>query len=235
MKNSCVVFIAILCLGGTNVSAEIFLPPGVAPGSQYQLAFITSQSNVAPSGEISYYNDFVNNSADLAGIGPHSPGGVLWHAIGSTAAIDAIDNAPVTAPLYTMHGDLIATSAADLWDGTIAHAIDYSESGAYLPGGGGSFGAWTATLSNGRKDYRFFFGDSWVIFGTNATDFTWVQNYIDTAGDRDRALYAISDPITAPDTNPAAVPEPSAIVLVGGLLSTLGPILAWRRRQRKAA
>jgi hypothetical protein len=113
--------------------AALFVPAGVTPGSQYQLAFITSQpidaDGIADSWEIYPYNDFVNNLADSAGIGPHSLGGVLWHAIASTATVDAIDNAPVTAPLYTMHGDLIATSSADLWDGTIGHTIDYCELG----------------------------------------------------------------------------------------------------------
>ena len=45
--------------------AEIIsVPPGLEPGDQYRLAFVTSTTMVATSTDIATYNDFVTASAE---------------------------------------------------------------------------------------------------------------------------------------------------------------------------
>jgi hypothetical protein len=186
-------------------------------------------------GDIEYYDTFVNNSANAAGIGPNSPGGVQWHAVVSIwgptyGSVDAIDNAPVTAPLYNMNGDLVANSSADLWDGTLQNPIHYMESGA-IHEGGPNLGVYTGTLANGvGSDYRL--PGYWATYGWDfATDSAWVYNGGLGAGIA-RSYYAISDPITAPGD--ATVPEPTTLAiwsLLGGHGLTIG---WWRRRRAKA-
>ena len=49
----------------------------------------------------------------------------VYHAVLSTQAHNAKDRLDIEAPIYNMHGDLIATGAADLWDGTIDNPVGY--------------------------------------------------------------------------------------------------------------
>jgi len=54
---------------------------------------------------------------------------IIFHAVLSTNGHDAKDRINLQATLYNTHGELIANDASDLWDGTIAHAINYDENG----------------------------------------------------------------------------------------------------------
>ena len=68
-------------------------------------------------------------------------------AVLSTSTVDARDRINVQGPVYNTHGDLIATDAADLWDGSIANPIRYDESGVDAFG---TVAVWTGTSSNGK-------------------------------------------------------------------------------------
>ncbi len=45
--------------------------------------------------------------------------GVTYRAIVSTSSVDARDNALVTAPVYRLDGELVASGFDDMWDGSI--------------------------------------------------------------------------------------------------------------------
>ncbi len=192
-----------------TVLVQHVVPAEVAPGSQYQLVFVTSRLEYVLGNDISEYDSLVNSVADAAGIGPNSAGGVQWHAVVSTNDVNAKVNAPVTAPLYNMHGDLVATSAADLWDGSIQNPILYTESGAISDH---VFLVWTGTAANGEVDAFRVTGPAWTTVGSySATDAGWVNAGMSWNG-WGRSYYAISDPITV-------VPEPATLALLalGGL------------------
>ncbi len=54
--------LAATMLGGTAMAS--FIPPfGLAPGSKYQIAFVTADTTSGTSGLESYYNNFVTEEA----------------------------------------------------------------------------------------------------------------------------------------------------------------------------
>ena len=122
-------------------------------GEQYRLVFVTSTTTNALSSDINYYNNFVN---DLANLNPVLASlGTTWTAIASTETVNARANTathPVAngagAPIYLLDGSTkIADSNADLWSGTLDAPIDLYEDGtspisAFLT-------VWTGTIQTG--------------------------------------------------------------------------------------
>ena len=116
--------VALLLIALLPVSAAaqlVVVPPGLSPGEQYRLAFLTSTSTMATSSDISYYNNFVTDVANsvpqLAALQ------TTWMAAVSTAAIDAVDNTdtrPNTAdpsvPIYGLGGGQITANNETLWN-----------------------------------------------------------------------------------------------------------------------
>jgi len=86
-----------------------------ALGDPYHLIYVTSELTDATSADIGYYNAFVQADADAAGIGTSV--GVTWSALGSTATVDAQDNAVMTGPVFGIYqSEYVAADAADFWD-----------------------------------------------------------------------------------------------------------------------
>ena len=68
---------ATMCAG--EATAQVILPKGLPPGSEYQLAFVTDGVTTGESALPSYYNTFVQQQASaLDGI---VPGDTTWDAI----------------------------------------------------------------------------------------------------------------------------------------------------------
>ena len=106
----------------------------------------------------------------------------------------------MSGPIYNTNDDLIATDAADLWDGTIANPIAYNEFGAEITF---KFEVWTGTAFSG-----IWQGDScgnWdstssAAFGSVDQSTTlWVFSGSKTCTGSSR-LYGISPEITLPDS-----------------------------------
>ena len=79
-------------------------------GDTYHLAFVTLGTRNGISADIGDYNTFVQGAADAAGIGVTES--VTWKAIGSTATVDAKDNAVVSAPVYNLGPELVRKQAS---------------------------------------------------------------------------------------------------------------------------
>ena len=187
------------------LSAPITTPQGLSPGAQYRLAFVTSSATTAGSGTIGDYNAFVttvaNTQAALVALA------TTWTAIGSTSTVDARDNtgtnpAGTGVPIFLLDGaSKIADNNADLWDGTIAHALNVTEAGNTLSG----VSAWTGTTSAGIKQSTGnarYLGNGAVIAGsTSATNGGWMlANGFDNVSPN--PLYAISGLLTVPNPDP---------------------------------
>ncbi|HVV86673.1 MAG TPA: hypothetical protein VHE35_26625, partial [Kofleriaceae bacterium] len=73
-------------------------------------------------------------------------------ALLSTSTTDAIDRLPDNTAGYVLSDGvtMVATSKADLFDGTIAHVVNLDENGAVISTAGNGAYAWTATGGNGR-------------------------------------------------------------------------------------
>ncbi|MEI8376345.1 MAG: hypothetical protein WCJ35_26300, partial [Planctomycetota bacterium] len=88
-------------LFGGTARANVILPTGLAPGSQYEIVFVTSDGTTATSANIATYNNFVtaeaNQNSTLYNLG------VSWHAVASVVpGPAATSNAPSAGiPIYT--------------------------------------------------------------------------------------------------------------------------------------
>jgi hypothetical protein len=66
------------------------IPPGLSPGDQYHLIFLTSGTRDATSSNIADYDAFVTDQANLSPV--LAALGTTWRALGSTGTANAIDN-----------------------------------------------------------------------------------------------------------------------------------------------
>lgn len=91
------IAVAAILLSASITSAEIIIPAGLNPGDTYHLVFVTDGTRDAMSINIEDYNDFVQAEAALNPAITGTDIGVQYHAIASTATVDASDNALVSA------------------------------------------------------------------------------------------------------------------------------------------
>ncbi len=226
--------------GGTAI-AGVILPSGLAPGSQYQIAFLTAATTTGTSGSESYYNSFV--TAEAAPLTALLPSGVTWSAITTTwdgtTLTQAYDNAPTQTglPIYNTLGQQV------LGSGGILLSSDDQPSNLLAPMDGDQYGDQMTRLSypqgyivwTGIYPYPIFGSEplgpvfpadaGWGLFDTTSSSWAWVDASPVTVA---LPVYALSSPITVP------VPEPSTFALLGiGAISLLA--YAWRRRKRVAA
>jgi hypothetical protein len=158
---------------------------------------------------------------------------VAFDAIGSTAAVDAIDNIGVTgAPVYLVDGTLVTStdSTSGLWSGALGHLIDEDLTGLQIGGR-----SWTGTLSNGSGASGRELGASLPITGdTGLTDSGWVDASSDRTSDSTLSMYGISEVLTVPQSQ--SVPEPSSAILVAAAVGVGLPfdcVRRWRDRRRR--
>jgi hypothetical protein len=217
---------------------------------------VTSTTRDAQSANIADYNAFVTTAANsvpaLAALG------TTWKAIGSTQLTEARDNTgthpviSVGVPIYLLDGTLIASSNADLWDGTLAAPIDITEAGTQAT----PSLVWTGTSLSGIRAVDIQFNGpgpplqtaAWLgthnmtavgstapgtlvpidppgpalPFSPNPTEWTGSTFEIPMIDGIFLPYYATSDILTA-------VPEPSTIVLACLAAAALA-VTALRRR-----
>ena len=205
------VFLSMLIAGALN-AAPILTPPSLSPGDSYQLLFVTSALVDARtfSTNISAYDAFVQNVANLAGLNTINGQPVTWLAIGSTDTTNAKDHDIQSAAIYNLQAQLLFPPGT-LWvDITQPHVpVLYNEFGTAEP-----FPVYTGTLPSGLgASGSTLGGDPLIVIGgfANLTGEPWVDDG-GLAGAL--PLYALSSPITV-------VPEPSAIQLLVVGLATL--------------
>lgn len=215
------------------------VPPGLAPGAQYRLAFYTSQTTVATSNDISYYNGFAAEGAnavpELAALGTQ------WKALVSVTGTSARDNtgtnrnSSVGVPIYNLAGQRVAANNFGLWiqDGccynvSIENPINVSETGAITT----RLYVWSGTGNAGQE-----YGGK--VLGTSGSDYrgrTGTAGYADVywiaADDVHKGsalgLYVLSGVLTVPVVNTAPTANAGAAqsihagqtVLLDGRLST---------------
>ncbi|MCY4134312.1 MAG: hypothetical protein OXG30_05300, partial [bacterium] len=109
------------------------VPSGLSVGDRFRLLFLTSTKHPASSADIGDYNALVQAAAAAGGhqaIRGHSEG---FRVVGSTAAVDARDNALLGgpgAPVYWLGGAKAADGSADFCDGSWDSRAARDESGA---------------------------------------------------------------------------------------------------------
>ncbi len=192
---ACLLLLAL----GSNAFGDILVPAGLNPGDKYHLAFVSSTSRDATSSDIGVYNSFVQAAADAAGIGASE--GVVWKAIASTTTpVRARDNALVSAPVYRMDGQQLATGFSDLWDGSpLTASLSLDENGQSV-----TSIVFTGTNPNGTLASHPLGLLTPTGINTGFTSpvvlaSTWIKNGQHHPFNNSFPLYALSSELTVPE------------------------------------
>lgn len=230
-----IILLSIVCswfLCGIVSAAIVIPPPGLNPGDQYRLVFVTSDATTASSDDIATYNSFVNAQASTVSAAGFPTSG--WSAIASTVSVDARDNTGTNGgtgvPIYRVDGVKIADDYVDLWNGgPLPNDLSVTQTGDLYPSGATQCGfgparacAWTGTsgigtaaspLGNGSSSPSSALADIFQIDTLNQS--SWILYYFFTRGSNEYPLYAMSSVLTVPGG-----PVPTTYT-VGGTVSNL--------------
>jgi len=218
-------FAVAISLIDATPAAGLPPPPGLSPGDEYHLVFMSSTTRDGTSGNIADYDAVVQAAADSAGIGISV--GTSWSAMASTGSVNARDHAVISAPVYNLRSaalggpELLATNAADMWDSALLNQIRFDESGVDL----GTTDAWTGSIADGTRDPN----DDYLGSSTNnawcgrstQTDEDWFK-FLTPVKTIQLHVYGLSEVLT--------VPEPSSAAT--GVLGLLGVIAFCLKRSR---
>jgi hypothetical protein len=212
----------VLSLVAGTATADFIPPTGLAPGSKYQILFVTSGTINGESSDINVYNTFVQTQAAL---NPSLPA-ATWSAVASTWGVNANVNAPLYdgVTIYNTLGQTLGGGPAT-WDEGFLYTWVYDQYG----GGSGTEEVWTGTDLGGvvaqvGGNCAGLGGFSPAIGSIIPSGWMngWLWNENGYSPD-ELSLYALSSPITVP------TPEPSTLALLGvGAVSLLA--YACRRR-----
>jgi hypothetical protein len=222
--------VALATLGtGAAQAALVVVPPGLSPGQQYRLVFVTDGTRDATSTNIDDYNNFVTNEvtgsplATALTAAGFTPSAITWKAIGSTSAVSAksntgTDGSQPDVAIYLIDGNKVANNNADLWDGSIIRPIDRTQNDT-----SDTFSfIWSGSSSNGEALIPNLLGNPFVAGGfTSQSSNGWID--AQTAIDRVnvRSMYALSGVLTKPGGGGITVPEPTSVlgfITLGGLM-----------------
>jgi len=198
------------------------IPIGLRPGDSFHLVFATSGTTNRDAGDgadtfpISHWNTFVNNQAAASTITAIQPAmaALTWNAVVSTTTVAARNNALVSAPVYRIDGELVATGFDDLWNGSVMAPIELTQNLTVVPGAQQNL-VYTGSTSAGFPDNRYPLGNGTQSAKTGRAarvDAGWVSG-----SDAERRnptvslrMYAMSELITIaipPDTDGDGLPD----------------------------
>lgn len=222
---------------GLYASSIDVLPPGLNPGDQYRLIFITSAGITAKSDNIADYDAFVSEVANASPLGSL---GATWQAIVSTPTVSAADHLGASpVPIYRLDGQEVAagtTGPQGLWSDGLNNpnphrsSVLFDEKGdnaqlvSNIPGSNiqNIQLAWTGTAEDGSAENPLGGALNFGVGCTIVADIRWID-YQDF-GDSSTLLpvYGISSVLTVP------LPEPGPL----GTLLTGTLLLGWACSQR---
>jgi hypothetical protein len=208
--------------------ANIRTPNSAAPGTAYQVAWVTTGQRNATSANIEDYDSFVRIEANSSNFGPNQ--GIFWYAIASTALADARSHAPVLSPVYGLDGFQLAPNATTFYESATVPGPYYDRTGTLIDG---NLNVWTGSEDHGNRLTGYTLGTATPMQGfTNGYNHLWLAAGIQNNPANAR-LYALSEPLTVIGSNQAvpsrwytALPASQSNVSgqVGGGSTTVGGI-----------
>jgi hypothetical protein len=205
--------------------ADVILPTqeqlSALRATQYQIAFVTSDTMDGTSGSESSYNTIA--ATDAAENHTLNNLGASWTAITTTTTMDASVNATTYSgvPIFNTQGQLILSDGSQLYTNwttySLANPIEYDESGSYQ-----DTRVWTGGYANNGDYQQYPLGDphgiGTVVAGDDTSTTVWNMNHW-ISPITQYPVYALSSP----------VPEPTTLTLLVSAL--LGPGLVYLRRR----
>jgi hypothetical protein len=219
----------LLAIPAAGEASPVFtINDSLTAGDHYRVVFVTSTTITAVSANIETYNTFVTAAAAASALALPS---TAWMAIGSTSAVNAVDNIACTPscasdPIYLVNGTQVAESTGDLFDGTLLNAIDVTQNG----GGAGNY-VWTGSNDNGTASNAL--GTSVVELGSaSATNSEWADFGNFGVNNYSFSVYAISGDLVVPGADVSA-PAGASLFVLGGLMTFVAS--KFRRQPRRVA
>ena len=217
----------VFAFPAAHLLAAVIPPIGLAPGSQYQLIFVTANAHNALSFDIGDYNMFVSDEAALS---PGLPSGATWNAVASTDAMNANANATSGAlPVYNTAGQEVSAAGVGIYSGALDSLVGYDQFGEVATEAQAN-NVWTGSDYTGTAIAGATLGGAGSAeVGQLALDATWLQFTTEVKVAEvafSRPFYALSTPITSP------TPEPATVVPA---LMGFVALVAWRWRSLRPA
>jgi hypothetical protein len=217
----------LAALAVPNLMAGVIPPSGLAPGSQYQLVFVTADPHNGTSTSISVYNQFVTSEAQL-GVPSGIPSGLTWSAVASTSSVNANANATSgPLPVYNTAGQEVTAAGVGIYTGALDNLVAYDQFGNFASSAQAN-DVWTGSDFHGLGiPGSTLGGGGSAEVGHLALDGTWLQfARLPLAQEIafSRPFYALSSPITVP------APEPTTLALTTSALVVIGGLRYLRRR-----
>ena len=143
-------------------SAWSLIPSGLSAGDSFRLLFVSSATRDATAADIATYDTHVQTAAasghtDIQSYSTH------FKALGSTLAVDALDNTATTytssdpgVPIYWLDGDKVADDYSDFYDGDWDSNAPKTEFGA--PPAASGIEIFTGSIADGTRAGRFYLG-----------------------------------------------------------------------------
>jgi hypothetical protein len=226
--------------------ADIMAPPGLQPGDQFRLMFVTSFGHDATSLDIDVYDAFAEFSAIASGLTEYDGETVAWHVLGSTlfaAAHDRLSNSQI--PIYNTAGEVLFDAANPIWGNALNPTRPLT---SILTDQGTVYGGlvWTGTnvIGNPFTDYWLGgLGNGGSEVGFDVPTTGWLNFEVDVDATTLHPLYAFSDVVTVAANNGdgdgtdgggggtvTPVPEPDSLAL----LSSAAALVLLLKRPRPA-
>jgi hypothetical protein len=245
--------VSFVAMSRCEAGVVINTPPGLHPGEEFRVAFVTDGTDPALSNDINHYNSFVNQDAMNQNGGSqvvYNGAHVTFSAIASTDSKNAIDNIGIfNVPVFDTQGNSLVTPTnldSTLFTGANVQIIHDLLGVSPLPAPTQNPAVWTGTQANGTE--AFTTGNLFVPIGLGTVNnlgvsrgagsisaygdpFIGSPGWLLHAGQPQSTqlfLYAISAPLAV-----SAAPEPSTFVLGGVALICIGSLVCRRRGQQR--
>jgi hypothetical protein len=205
----------LAALAAWGISSPAFADGLPVPGSTYHILFATAAqyrtttSTLIPPPAARFHGiagaDYQVSSAafnsEIPGSGGWTGDIPTYRAILSISGDNARDRLSVSGPILNMHGTQLATSHADLFDGSLAAPVAYDEFGNLITS---NFDVWTGCSSIGASagqacgSWNNVSSATTGRIGSAQDTNSWLSKDIGKPCNASARLYALSNPLTAP-------------------------------------